>query len=71
MLLQLQPCDVLINPKKVSGIQFDPVSVCALIFKIMFSGEKVELCFFLTFVSIISHIFQENFTEIPQLVQKI
>ena len=35
------------------------------------SKEKVKPCFFVTFNIIISHIFLENFIEIPQVVQKI
>ena len=37
----------------------------------MFLREAVKLWFFVTFNIIISHIYPENFIEIPQLVQKI
>ena len=33
--------------------------------------ERVKPCFFVTFDIIISHIFPENFIEIPQVVQKL
>ena len=33
--------------------------------------ERVKPCFFVTFNIIISHIFHENFIEIPQVVKKI
>ena len=35
------------------------------------SKKKVKLWFFVTFNIIISHIFPENFIEIPQVVQNI
>ena len=37
----------------------------------VFSRERVKHCFFVTFDIIISHIFSDNFIEIPQIVQKI
>ena len=39
--------------------------------KNVFSKGRVTLWFFVTFNIIISHIFPENFIEIPQVVQKI
>ena len=51
------------------GGQFDPPSVFPSGFsKNVSSKERV---FFVTFNIIISHIFPENFIEIPQVVQKI
>ena len=35
------------------------------------SKERMKPWFFVTFNIIISHIFSENFIEIPQVVQKI
>ena len=39
--------------------------------KNVLSKGGVKPCFFVTFNIIISHIFPENFIEIPQVVQKI
>ena len=36
-----------------------------------FFKERVKPCLFVTFNIIISHIFIENFTETPQVLQKI
>ena len=38
--------------------------------KNVFSKEMVKPCFFVTFTFVISHIFPENFIEIPQIVPK-
>ena len=50
------------------GSQFD----CPCSFsKIVSSKQKVKPWFFVTFKIIIRHIFPENLTEIPQVVQKL
>ena len=48
----------MLYPKKAGG-QFDP---CCGYSKIVFSGERVEPRFFVTFNIIISHIFHECFS---------
>ena len=50
------------------GSQFDPP--CGLS-KNVSSKERVRPRFFVTFNITISHIFRENFIEIPQVVQKL
>ena len=47
--------------------QFDS----AVVFRKMSSKARVKPWFFVTFNAIISHIFPENFFEIPQVVQKL
>ena len=60
-----------IKPKNAGrGDHCDLPHPCAL-FKNVFFREKVIPFFFVTFNNIISHIFPENFIEIPQVVQKI
>ena len=49
---------LMLYPKKAGG-QFDP---CCGYSKIVFSGERVEPRFFVTFNIIISHIFHECFS---------
>ena len=39
--------------------------------KNVFSIERVEPWFFVTFNIILKHIFSENFIEFPQVVQKV
>ena len=59
----------LFNPKKGCGVQFDlPLWIFQ---KYIFWREDVKPCFFLTFNVFISHIFSENFIQIPPVVQKI
>ena len=52
----------------VVGSQFDPLYGFS---KNSSSRERVKLRFSVNFNIIISHIFPENFIEIPQVVQKI
>ena len=59
----------MVNPKTAGGGQFDPPP-CGFLKKVS-SRERVIPWFFVTFNIIISHIFPENFIEIPQVVQKI
>ena len=54
----------LFNPKIAGG------GHCGFSKKV-FSRERVKPCFFVTLNIIISHVFPENFIEIPQVVQKI
>ena len=56
---------------KQQGGQFKPPSPPLWFFENVYSKERVKPCLFATFNIIISHIFPENFTEIPQVVQKI
>ena len=63
-----------LNPKTAGGEgrgQFDPPPPHPCGFsKNLSSKERVKPCFFL-FDFIISHIFPENFIEIPQVFQKL
>ena len=52
------------------GDQFDPPPSYGFS-KNVSSRERMKPCFFVTFNIIIIHIFPENFTESPQVVQKI
>ena len=54
--------------KRLGG-QFDPLPLGFS--KNVSSKEWMKPWFFVTFNIIISHIFPENFIEIPQVVQKI
>ena len=56
-----------VNCKKNRGSIWRP---CAL-FKNLFSRERVQPCFLVTFNIIISHIFPDDFIEHPQVVHKI
>ena len=62
-----------INPKAVGGerggVSLTPAPVVFL--KNVSSKERVKSWFFVTFNIIQSHIFPENFVEIPQVVQKL
>ena len=59
------------NPKTAGGYggQFDPLP-CGFS-KNVSSKERVKPCLFVTFNIITSHIFPENFIQIPQVVQKL
>ena len=54
--------------QKRLGNQFD--SLCCFS-KNVSSRERVKTCFFVTFDIIVSHIFPENFIEIPHVGQNI
>ena len=68
-----------INPKKAVGHgvaggvedRFDPITPPFWFSKNESSKYRVKPWFFVTFNIIISHIFLENFIEIPLFVQKI
>ena len=65
--------NILLNPKTAGregewGGQFEPP--CGFSNNVS-SKERVKRWFFGTFNIIISHIFPENFIEIPQVVQKL
>ena len=53
------------------GGQFAPPPSPCGFSKYISSKERAKACFFVTFDTIISHIFPETFIEIPQVVQNI
>ena len=59
-----------INSKKTGSVNLSPHPPWGFS-KNAFSGERVNPCFFVTFNIIASHIFPEDFIEIPQVIQKV
>ena len=60
---------MLLNPKTAGERQFD--SPLRGFLKNVSSKQKVKPWFFVTFNIFISHIFPENYIEIPQSIQKL
>ena len=64
--------DLLINFSYLNVDLFIDVSINQIDpWKYVSSRERVKPCFFVTFYIIISHIFSENFIEIPKFVQTV
>ena len=62
---------VCLTLKRLEGDQFDTHHSCGFPKNVFFQRKGGFLVFCDSFNIFISHIFHENFTEIPQLVQKI
>ena len=60
-------CNNLCNPKTGGEVNLTPCGFS----KIASSKERVKPWFFVTFNVILKHTFPENFTEFPQVAQKI